>query len=170
MLSIVDKIKELPWNTSGEKWPQRKLSKVKYIVVHQALAEAKVTAINKYHISKDCHIAPGKGAPHICYHFFIEADGTVVQCNELTDKTSQVKDKNTASLGICLSGKFAYPEDPSIKGEPTLKQIVALEQLIDYLNTKVKATLYGHSELQEKPSCPGTSLMNYIKSKRSNKR
>jgi hypothetical protein len=165
---IIDMINVLPWNKCGSKWKRRKLNQIKNLVIHQELADGSVKAVNAYHISPECHL--GSKVPHICYTWFIENDGTIIQCNEILDITEHVALENTKSLSICVRGLLAYPEDPTITGEPTAKELLALRALIDYIVTLFPGIkLYGHMERQNKKSCPGSALMKFINEYRNSK-
>lgn len=102
-----------------------------------------------------------------CYHYAIRPTGEVCQCNNLTDITWHVKNANTRAVGILVCGNFNGPGWTK-GGEPTPQQIKSLKELLNHLNITVfpniaKTEYKGHCELQAKPACPGTTLMNTLK-------
>ena len=162
-MDIINKIKELPWH-STRKWSKRSLSRINKIVVHQELANGTTESVNRYHITPgpQNHLSK-RGAPHFAYHFGIEKDGTVIQANNLSDITWHTKNHNTKGIGIMLVGDFSGPDHAG--GEPTDRQILAIEDLIDHILKKIKHLnkygLYGHSDFN-KPACPGYAIMDFI--------
>lgn len=166
-MKIVNVITTLPWNeNSAVRWNKRATSKIKQIVVHQALGTKTVQNTNAYHISKECHVSPGIGLPHIAYHFFIDyPSGTVYQCNDYADITWHIVNKNTMSLGICMGGFFNYDGIKCRDGGPSQAQLDSLKELLVYLTSLLPSTkghIIGHCEGQNKPSCPGIMAMEYL--------
>lgn len=162
MTQIIDRIDTLPWNDSRHNWPEKRdKSQITKIVVHQAAANTSVDGINMYHISVNSHISPGRGCPHICYHYTIDKFGIVTKCNKHEDVVWHCKGHNSDSLGICLLGDFSGPSHEG--GEPTAEQLKSLKWLIDRLVLERKYKIYGHCELSaQKPDCPGTAIMAEI--------
>lgn len=181
-MTLLNYIDKLPWNTLGRKWAKRSLATIDRFVVHQAASKgATVEAVNKYHITptsdrdKDGdiegweknHISP-QGCPHICYHYAIGIDGTVYQCNPLTDVTWHCKGFNTKAVGILVCGAFKGPGFTT-GDEPTDAQKSSLVELLNKLHQDMpqipKNHYFGHCELDPKgkPACPGTTLLNVLK-------
>jgi len=162
--TIVDAIQSLPWNPL-RKWGRRPLSKIQKIIVHQALSQGSVAAINNYHITPgpENHLSK-EGAPHIAYHYAIDRQGQILACNSLTDLVWHTKGQNTKSVGILVAGDFSYESVARSDGDPTQAQLDALEYLLTHLEIRLNFTaadVYGHQDFG-KPACPGTTLYNYI--------
>lgn len=135
-----------------KRYGKRRLSQIKYIVVHHSAAKGKnAQYYAAYHINK-------RGWPGIGYHFVIERDGTIKQTNLLTTVSYHVKGYNTASIGISLSGNFE-------EQKPTPAQLAALIHLIKTLKRKISPALQvkGHRELRP-TLCPGKHVdMKHIR-------
>lgn len=134
-----------------KKYGKRNLSQIKQIVVHHS-AQDGFTAFDyaKWHLQN--------GWPGIGYHFVIEKDGNVNKTNELDTISYHVKDHNTISIGISLSGNLS--NHPA-----TLAQMDALIQLVKELKQQVGSHLLvrGHRELAA-TECPGKLVdMNLIR-------
>jgi len=141
VLNIKDIVKLLP--TSGtKKYGKRRLSAIKYIVIHHSAIDG-YTAFDYalWHLKR--------GWAGIGYHFVIEKDGTVNKTNELTTISYHVKGKNTMSIGISMSGDFE-------KHKPTKAQLKSLVSLIKKIKKDVnkKLLVRGHKELNQS-LCPG---------------
>lgn len=170
-MRILNVINILPWNAnSSNRWPIRKITQIKQIVVHQALGTKTAVDTNAYHIGKENHVAKGVGSPHICYHYFIDyPNGEVYQCNALDNITSSVANANTKSVSVCLGGFFNWGQTIGRDGNPTQAQIDSLTELLNYLVDLLKLTkedVKSHDFAQTppgKPSCPGTLLNSIIK-------
>lgn len=165
-MTINNVINTLPYNAnSAVRWNKRNIAKINKLVVHQSLGTKTVVNTNAYCISKEDHTAPGVGLPHIPYHFFIEQDGKVYQCNNYDDWTWQVVGHNQVSLGICLGGFFNYETTICRDGVPTKAQLDSLRELLDHLMKMFKLgkkNVYMHCELQKKPSCPGNGAKEFM--------
>jgi len=139
-LNINNIIDKLPKGKGA--YLKRALSKIKYIVVHHAAADG-FTAFDYalWHIQR--------GWPGIGYHYVIEKNGTINQTNTLDTVSYHVKDNNTASIGISLSGNLS-------KQPPTKEQMDSLIKLIKSLKKQLGNHLIvkGHGELQA-TECPG---------------
>jgi len=164
---LKDIIDDLQWNTEG-KWGYRPPRLISQVIVHQAMSKGPTSKINQYHISTDSHIKPGVGAPHIAYHYTVEKDGTIYQCNKDTDITWHTKGQNTKSIGICVVGNFSGRcEDGTAyvgKGNPTKPQLEALNYLLNRLMVRYELhpkDIYGHCDFG-KPACPGNKVQTWI--------
>jgi N-acetyl-anhydromuramyl-L-alanine amidase AmpD len=169
-MEIKNIINDLPYNKNQRiRWNRRKLSDIKVVVVHQFLSTGTVEAVNNFHItpSPDNQLDSENGAPHIAYHFCIRSTGEIVQCNELTDITWHCKKYNKSGIGIALQGSFSSKEinfvGKSKNGTPIDVQLESLQQLLNYLVENFKNGIYGHCELQVKPSCPGDVVLEFLK-------
>jgi N-acetyl-anhydromuramyl-L-alanine amidase AmpD len=179
-MDITNLINVLPWHPT-KRWAVRTKAAITTVVVHQAASAGTLENINKYHITPTVdrdgdgdidgweknHVSP-TGCPHICYTYAIRANGEVCQCNNLTDVTWHVKNANSKAIGILVCGNFNGP-GWSKGGEPSPAQIDSLQELLQHIHTSVlpaipKNKYFGHCELQAKPACPGTTLMQTLKS------
>lgn len=62
---------------------------------------------------------------HIGYHYFIDAQGKVMQGRTETDEGAHTVGKNTESIGICLAGNFDRPNEmPTEAQERTLVELI----------------------------------------------
>jgi len=125
-----------------KRYGKRKLSVVKYIVIHHSA----IDGFNAFDYAK-WHLK--RGWAGIGYHYVIEKDGTIQQTNELTTISYHVKGYNTKSIGISMSGNFQ-------KHKPTNAQVKSLVALIKKIKKEVnpKLLVKGHRELN-KSLCPG---------------
>ena len=172
-INISNEIYTLPQNTNPNiKWKNRKLGQIKKIVIHTSLGSAVAKNIARYHVSPENHVAPGVGTPRICYHFFLEKTGKIIQCNEITDLTWHAIGSNTSGVSVCIGGMFDYANIKGKDSQPSLDQMNSLKELLDYLSTLLKikkSQVFGHGELQKnKVGCPGNFLMDFIKIYRNN--
>jgi hypothetical protein len=165
--TIVDVIDDLPWNTEG-KWGYRPPIAIKQIIVHQAMSKGPTDKINAYHISKESHLKPGIGAPHIAYTYTVEKDGTIYQCNLDTALTWHTRGQNTKSIGICLIGDFngrANGGEGYIgKTSPSKPQLQSLNYLLNRLMSRYElqqSNVYGHCDFG-KPACPGNKVQTWL--------
>lgn len=168
LVTINSVINKLPWNeNSAHRWPIRNISAIKQLVIHQALGTKTAEDTNRYHISKECHIAPGVGLPHIAYHYFINyPNGDIYLCNAHDNVTQHVAKQNTKSLGVCMGGFFNYGDVKCRDGDPSIQQLQSLKALLDKLTTDFnlpKTAVFTHNALQGKPSCPGNKFEEFVK-------
>ena len=186
-MKIVDIAEELPRNPDTKRvWKFRKSRSINTIVVHQAACKGCSTrGIAKYHVTPTSdrnmdgvvedwernHLS-AKGAPAIAYHYTIERSGIIYKCNYHWDVVWHAGSNrmNKKSLGICVLGDFSGPDHDG-KENPTKAQLKALEELIYHLMISniwdiKKKNVMGHCEVKagRKKSCPGTDIMNKIKS------
>jgi N-acetyl-anhydromuramyl-L-alanine amidase AmpD len=178
---------KLPKNQDPNRvWSKRDLKDIDTVTIHQAASKGNTLAVARYHTTptKDRdgdgiievwernHVS-SKGAPAICYHYTIEPDGQINWCNDLDDIVWHVGTTkgNKRAIGICVLGNFSGPSWEA--EEPSDAQIVALLSLLDYILTKSDTSIsrkriMGHSELKKnKENCPGTTLMNLVKTYRA---
>jgi len=170
--NIIRLVEKLPWSPSRPRWPQqRDLEKIDRVILHQSLGHADTSGnrdifgINAYHITPGNHIS-AKGCPHICYHFVLDDDGSIYQCNELTDVVWHCKGQNVRSLGVMLVGDFSGPGHPG--GEPTAAQEQAFFALAEYLMKILglpPSAFFGHCNFG-KPACPGDAAYSWIENLR----
>lgn len=148
-LRITDKTNSL-MRSSGQQYSTRALNKINQIVVHHSATIGQTAKdYARYHVLS-------KGWPTIGYHFVIEVNGDIIQCNPLTAISYHVSGHNTQSIGICLSGDFT-------KQEPTKAQLKSLDRLIKHLRKELPQYLAvdGHKKYGQ-TSCPGHSLEKHL--------
>lgn len=174
--SAVDMRDKLPTNPELH-WSKRDVSKLRGLVLHQALGPGDIEDINRYHIGSHSHLNPGIGVHSISYTFGIRKNGEICILNDLSVKTwSQGStkfsgDENASYIACLVVGDFSYPNVKRPE-EPTLEQITsslilwkALQTLFNWNNT----SLHGHFDFG-KASCPGSTLELIIRSVRKNTR
>lgn len=181
-MTIKNIIDELPKHPT-KKWGKRNLSIISEVIVHQAAARgATAFNVNTYHITPSSdknhdgvieswernHLSD-TGAPHICYHYVIEKDGTIEQCNNVTDITWHAKGHNIMAIGIMLAGYFKGRGHEKAD-EPTKEQLDSLVWLLNKLHEdfpKISKNNYkGHCEVDpvNKIACPGYTTMKTLES------
>lgn len=133
-------------------YPTRTLDSIRYIIVHHSGSQAgkSVQQIADYHVQTQIKNNAGQVAkaqwPGIGYHFFINTDGSIVKCNELTTVSYHAASYNTASIGVCFAGNFT----PANATPPNGAQLAAggalIAYLLDQLNFDLNA-VKGYKEL-----------------------
>lgn len=154
-INIID---TLPWHPK-RKWRNRDLSDINNVVFHQSMSGGSTTGINKYHINPN-HIS-SRGIPHIAYHFSIEKNGTVFQCNELSSITWHTKGDNFNGIGVLVLGDFEGPGHYA-SDIPTKAQKKSMLKIMLYLynldDISISAdSFFPHSKYGKK-ACPGNML------------
>ena len=144
---VIDLVNELPIHTS-KRYATRSKEQIKNLVIHHSAAvNQSPFVIARFHV-EGTHLS-ATGAPGIAYHFYILEDGTTYQTNYLQTVSWHIRNNNTASVGICLSGNFE-------QADPTSKQLQSLERLLKALKRALPNTrVIGHRELVA-TSCPGS--------------
>jgi N-acetyl-anhydromuramyl-L-alanine amidase AmpD len=171
-LPVLDWTKELPWHES-RKWKTRPLEYIQTVIVHQTAARGQeFKDINRYHITpgNNNHVTK-KGAPHICYHYGIDKDGTCYKFNDEKYITWHCKGQNAKSIGVLVNGLFRGPRGlEDFEGdEPTIAQCHNLKRLLNIIARPKNKEVVGHCEKdpQNKSACPGYTIMEHITSWRS---
>lgn len=170
-LSIKDVTSTLPWHTE-RKWSKRALSSINKIIVHQSLTsrtKSNFENINNYHITPGAqnHISPN-GAPHICYHYGVDAGGVIFQFNKLYTNVWHCRGQNSTSASILVLGDFSGPSYEGKDVMPTEPQLASLEKLLDFLTSDASSVhvdrdkIFGHSAYG-KENCPGLAIDKFIK-------
>lgn len=154
-VKVIDKVDSLQKHPS-KTYPTRNLDSVRYIVVHHSASKThKAEDFARWHVEQ-------RNWAGIGYHEVIEKDGTVCLANRYETRSNHVKNNNTASIGICLSGNFE-------EEEPTKAQLKSLDSRIKHIRRQFaqKLEVKGHRDLQTSTACCGDFLYNYIKNKYS---
>jgi hypothetical protein len=156
---------------------RRRLEEIRGVVFHQVLGDYPVEGVAAYHVSKECHIAPGHGCPGICYVLFVDTDGTVYQVNDFeavtwsqggtgTPPPLPMTKANTSYLAVVFRGDFDGEghKAKSGTGRPTDAQLETARRLWAWLRQELglpEDCLFGHHDFG-KPACPGTALKDLI--------
>ena len=105
-----------------------------------------VSTIRKWHVEEN-------GWSDIGYHYFIQKNGRLNICRPISIKGSHVRAYNSASIGICLSGKsinrFSTAQLDTLNG--------LLLNLIRIFDLDV-FDVVGHCELDNNKTCPNISM------------
>ena len=132
-------IDELPGDGS---YGSRDLEEIHYIVIHHSASENQnAHDYARYHLSK--------GWPGIGYHYVIQPNGQIFQTQELTTVSYHVKNHNTISLGIVLSGDL---NQHPMSNAPRRALILLIRRLKVMLPNDLQVV--GHGELKA-TDCPG---------------
>jgi hypothetical protein len=124
----------------------RPMSQIDRIIIHHTATPPTVGAerIAAFLVSN-------RGRPGINYHYFITAEGTIQQTNELTSVTLQSDPQfNPVAVGIAFAGDFT-------NAIPTPNQLESGARLIAWLLRQLGLSpqaVYGHKELSKTQS-PG---------------
>lgn len=159
-ISLLDKRADVPRH-SRLKWSRRKLSDIKGLCIHQTLGGDDPVATANYHVNYFNNGSKTPGAPSVCYTFYIRRSGDIWMCNDLEDitwsqGTSKIPgDENLMYLSIVLGGHFNGTGYNGGVNEPTLLQMKALLELIDFLCVNLGLgydQVFGHYDFG-KPAC-----------------
>ena len=101
-----------------------------------------VCVINRWHLDR--------GWDMVGYHYFIKSNGEIQRGRPDNKMGAHVKGHNRHSIGICLSGKGAYP----------WVQIRSAIALVKHLKEKYgDIPVYGHYQFNDQKQCPCMSMM-----------
>lgn len=137
----------------------RTLDSIRTLVIHHGGADAgkSVEQIADYQVKTQLKTSAGQITkqqwPGIGYHFFIDTDGSIVKCQELTTVCYHAGSYNAVSVGICFAGNFT----PANAAPPNDAQLAAGGSLVAYLMDQLNLDLdaiKGHKELGA-TDCPG---------------
>ncbi len=140
---IKNVIDQLPKHSS-KTYRKRAVGDIRKIVLHHSACiggNCNAAAYATYHVNS-------RGWAGIGYHYVIEKDGTIKQCNHDTSISAHCAGQNSNSLGVSLSGDFT-------KEPLTDTQKLPLIWLLRHLRTQ-----YGDLELTQHKdfsptACPG---------------
>jgi N-acetyl-anhydromuramyl-L-alanine amidase AmpD len=148
------------------KWGQRKISDIIGICNHQTEGGDNELATANYHIK---HFNSDKGAPGICYTFYIRKSGDIVMCNNIEDITwsqgygPRPGSENSDFVSIVCGGSFSGPGYTG-RDKPTEEQLLSLVHMWDWLCLHLnlnKTDITGHYSFG-KAACPGFVIMETI--------
>ncbi len=137
------------------RYDRRSRNEITHIAVHHTAAPPHIgpRRIAELHVSED----PSRNKeawPGIGYHFFIHADGTIDQTNDLETVSYHVYRNNHYSLGVVFAGSFMNGV------APTPAQVRAGAHLIAWLMQELgipQENVWGHKEYPENVTvCPGS--------------
>ena len=152
-MPTIQNITDLLPRHATERYRSRARSDIKLLVIHHSATPANTTpeSVARYHVNHWNWAGIG-------YHFFIAADGTIYQTNELETVSSHAASANGAGIGICFAGDFTDAVPPAA-------QILAGARLVAWLlkelNLKTNA-VDGHRELMQ-TACPGEQWLSGAK-------
>jgi len=146
LLNITD---QLPKHAT-QRYRTRARSDIKLLVIHHSATPSNTTpeSVARYHVNH-------WSWPGIGYHFFIAADGTIFQTNELETVSSHAASANDTGVGICFAGDFTEEAPPSA-------QVRAGAQLVAWLLQELHLSpnaVEGHRELMS-TACPGDQWLS----------
>ena len=137
----------------------REISK---IVIHCAdtpsTMDIGVKEIRQWHVIDN-------GWKDIGYHYVIRRNGIVEKGREDSVVGSHVAGHNTNSIGVCLVGGRQTTTTLN-KDLFTKDQFNSLANLLkDLKTTYPKASIIGHSDLDNKKTCPNFNVEDYLESR-----
>lgn len=129
------------------------MRKIDSIVIHHSATmqpnmDKLISSINNNH-SQRLHPEENSFGNHIAYHYIINYDGEIRHTRPLDEIGYHASnwEKNSESIGICLSGNFDQEE-------PTLEHYRSLAKLINELKDRFGELIINqHNEFANK-SCP----------------
>ncbi len=159
-IDIINVIRKLKQH-STKKWHSRGEDDINKVIFHHAAGIIDIYNLAIYHVRPN-HISE-TGCPTVCYHFYIETDGTIYWCNNFTDIVWGAKGANQNSLHVCLNGNL-------YKGNPTLAQIKSMISVWEWSKSYFQLEnkdCFGHYHFG-KQNCPGETIEHIIESIRKN--
>ncbi len=137
------------------RYEKRSLSQITHVAVHHTAAPVALGPLRIAELHVDEDAGRGKEAwPGIGYHFFLHADGTIEQTNQLETVSYHVYRHNKYTVSVAFAGSF-------MNGRiPTSAQLRAGAHLIAWLMQELHipmARVWGHREFPENETvCPGS--------------
>ncbi len=152
--AVHDIVDQLPRHPTL-RYERRAANKITHVAVHHTatMPSISLNRIAELHVNADA--GRGKEAwPGIGYHYFIHADGTIDQTNELETVSYHVFQHNSYTIGVAFAGSFMNGQTP------TSAQIRSGAHLIAWLMQEHDiplARVYGHREFPDNVTvCPGS--------------
>jgi N-acetylmuramoyl-L-alanine amidase len=128
--------------------------KIHWIVVHCSDSDRKehdsIEVIRKWHVDE-------RGFSDVGYHFVITKDGTVHKGRPEDKVGAHVKNHNSSSIGICLTGKNDFTPSQFKSLEILLIDICGRHDL-------EKKDILGHCDLDGGKTCPNFDLHQLLSS------
>ena len=140
---------QLPKHATN-RYRTRRRTDIQLLVIHHSATPGNTTpeSVARYHV--DHWNWAGIG-----YHFFIAADGTIYQTNELETVSSHAASANDVGVGICFAGNFTEESPPPA-------QVAAGAHLVAWLLQELHlstSAVEGHRELMS-TACPGDQWLS----------
>jgi N-acetyl-anhydromuramyl-L-alanine amidase AmpD len=147
--AVEDVVDKLPRHASKQ-YPRRSLTDIDQIVIHHTGTSPTITPkrMAQYQVER-------QDKPGITHHFFIAADGTIYETNELETLADHAFERSRESVGVCFAGNFT-------SSLPTPSQIEAGGQLCAWLLGELRLPadkIVGLSEFVKTQS-PGTHWLS----------
>ena len=148
---ILDIADELPRHRR-RRYRRRKLSSIRYIVVHHGAAMgdglSRIRAYARYHVES-------LGWPGIGYHFAVAKDGTIYRTQPLDVVSYHVGGYNSKSVGVVLVGHYDIEDPPP-------EQMASARHLCAWLCEELglpPENVRGHREFPGvHKTCPGLKV------------
>lgn len=123
----------------------------------------KVAEIKRWHVSDN-------GWRDIGYHFLIDRNGDIANGRPLAQSGAHTRGRNKGSIGIALFGGHGSSETDNFDDNFTPEQGASLRNLIASLQSEHgQMAVNGHNQYAAK-ACPGFSVPDWLKTKRTSKR
>ncbi len=142
-----------------ERYVVRRLSEVRYVVVHHsgAAGDSSAEAIAEWHVDR-------LGWPGIGYHFLVHEDGQIDYVGDLATVRYHVAGRNRECVGICIPGDFtgASPNELQVGAARNLVRV--LRPLLDPDETG-RVKVVGHREVALAAygtGCPGETWREWM--------
>jgi N-acetyl-anhydromuramyl-L-alanine amidase AmpD len=165
MYRLIDLRAKLPKHPT-RRWKKRDTAS--YIVVHCTASDTQDPFITaRYHISKKCHISPGKGCPGLCYSDYVTKDGTVFHCNDYQDITWHAGLYNKRSIGVVMAFRGQIGQTPTDAQYLALKQHLVIlclylkippKNVIGHREVPGMFRILGNGSKRYRKTCPGMGV------------
>ncbi|MCB0046112.1 MAG: N-acetylmuramoyl-L-alanine amidase [Caldilineaceae bacterium] len=144
------------------RYPRRTRSQITHIAVHHTATLPTVgpMRIAELHVAEDP--SRGKAAwPGIGYHYFIHADGSIDQTNDLESVAYHVYRHNSYTVGVAFAGSFMNGSVPTSAQLQSGAHLIAW--LMDELNVPL-ARVWGHRDFPDNVTvCPGSEWTSNLR-------
>lgn len=165
---IIDGRNKIPHHKTL-KWESRNIEDIIGICCHQTAGNDNPINTAQYHVDHFPRAKNKKGAPSLCYTFYIRKSGEIWWCNDIESVTwsqgyaKRPGSENVEFVSVVCGGDFS---GPGYKGreEPTNEQMQSLREVLEWLKYHLKLTnkdIFGHTNFG-KMACPGNTIMNLI--------
>jgi hypothetical protein len=139
-------------------WPKRKMSDIRYIVIHHSASTGTLQAENGYHTRP----APnGNDWYKLSYHFSIDRGG-IYQINDILDITPHAKGANDHGIGICVNWDLRLRGLTDFEKNALYGLVTTLKDMFP------NAEIVGHNEISKRLANHGTACpiisMNQLRS------